>query len=287
MAKRKIRKKAKQNLHKNRRKKFLLRRFFVLAVLAIALLATGFYLKNKVAFYYAMYFQKFEHKKLKNSEEETARINRILSENTNKTFGIDISHYQREKDIKWDSLSVGNRTLPIEFVVMRSTMGNRSKDKNFQNFWIKAKEHNKIRGAYHFYRADEDPVFQANNFLAQVKLESGDLPPILDIEKIPKRKSKEALISDLKIWCKIVEEAYGEKPIIYTYYYYYKDYIKGEFDEYPLWLANYNDVPAPAPTDDWDFWQFTENGIVYGINSKVDVDIYNGSLWSLQRMTID
>lgn len=287
MAKRKVRKKAKRNLHQKRRKKFILRRYIVLAILAIALLATGFYLKNKVAFYYAMYFQKFEHKKLKNSETETARIDRILSENTNKTFGIDISHYQREKDIQWDSLSVGNRTLPIEFVVMRSTMGNRSKDKNFQNFWIKAKEHNLIRGAYHFYRADEDPVFQANNFLAQVKLESGDLPPILDIEKIPRRKSKEALISDLKIWCKIVEEAYGKKPIIYTYYYYYKDYIKGEFDDYPLWLANYNDVPAPAPTDNWDFWQFTENGIVYGINSKVDVDIYNGSLWSLQRLTID
>jgi len=287
MAKKIVRKKATRNLHRKRRKKFILRRYIVLAVLAIALLATGFYLKNKVAFYYAMYFQKFEHKKLKNSEVETARIDRILSENTNKTFGIDISHYQREKDIQWDSLSVGNRTLPIEFIVMRSTMGNKSKDKNFQNFWIKAKEHNKIRGAYHFYRADEDPIFQANNFLAQVKLESGDLPPILDIEKIPRRKSKEALIADLKIWCKIVEEAYGKKPIIYTYYYYYKDYIQGEFDDYPLWLANYNDVPAPAPTDNWDFWQFTENGIVYGINTKVDVDIYNGSLWSLKRMTID
>ncbi|MFC6267339.1 glycoside hydrolase family 25 protein [Frigoriflavimonas asaccharolytica] len=287
MAKRKIPKKTKRNIHKKRGKNFLLRRYIVLAILAIALFSTGFYLKNKVAFYYAMYFQKFEHKKLKNSETETARINRILSDNTNKTFGIDISHYQREKDIKWDSLSIGNRILPIEFIVMRSTMGNRTKDKNFQKFWIKAKENNLIRGAYHFYRADEDPVFQANNFLAQVKLESGDLPPILDIEKIPKRKSKEALIADLKIWCKIVEEAYGKKPIIYTYYYYYKDYIKGEFDDYPLWLANYNDVPTPAPTDDWDFWQFTENGIVYGINTKVDVDIYNGNLWSLKQMTID
>lgn len=287
MAKRKVRKSTKRNIHQKCRKNFLLRRYIVLAILAFALLFTGFYLKNKVAFYYAMYFQKFEHKKLKNSEIESARINKILSDNTNKTFGIDISHYQREKDIKWDSLSVGNRTLSIEFIVMRSTMGNRSKDKNFQNFWVKAKEKKLIRGAYHFYRADEDPVFQANNFLAQVKLESGDLPPILDIEKIPNRKSKEALIKDLKIWCKIVEEAYGKKPIIYTYYYYYKDYIKGEFDDYPLWLANYNNVPAPAPTDDWDFWQFTENGIVYGINSKVDVDIYNGSLWSLKRMTID
>ena len=152
MAKRKAPKKVKQKIHKKRRERFLLRRFLVLAALAIALLATGFYLKNKVAFYYAMYFQKFEHKKLKNKEVETARINKILSENTNNTFGIDISHYQVEKDIKWDSLSVGNGTLPIEFVVMRATMGNRSADKNFRKFWVKAKEHKKIRGAYHFYR---------------------------------------------------------------------------------------------------------------------------------------
>jgi len=149
------------------------------------------------------------------------------------------------------------------------------------------KKTRKIRGAYHFYRADEDPVMQANNFLENVKLESGDLPPVLDIEKIPSRKSKEQLIKDLKIWCKIVEETYDEKPIIYTYYHYYKDYLKGEFDDYPLWLANYNDVPQPSPNDDWDFWQFTENGIVYGINTKVDVDIYNGSLWSLKMMTVD
>lgn len=276
-----------KKIHSKRKKNWLFRREILLAILALALLGTGFYLKDKIAFYYALYFNKFEHKKLKNSEKETARINRILGENTRNTFGIDISHYQRIEDIKWDSLSVGNRTIPIKFVVLRATMGNRSADKNYTTFWNKAKEHQLIRGAYHFYRADEDPVRQANNYLEAVKLEEGDLRPILDIEKIPKRKSREEFISDLKIWLKIVEEAYGEKPIIYTYYYYYRDNLKGEFDGYPLWLANYNDVPAPSPDDDWNFWQFTENGIVYGINSKVDVDIYNGGLWSLKKLTID
>jgi lysozyme len=53
------------------------------------------------------------------------------------------------------------------------------------------------------------------------------------------------------------------------------------------WLANYNDVPSPSPDDRWDFWQFTENGIVHGINTKVDLDIYNGNSWSLKRLTLD
>lgn len=287
MAKRTVSQEKTRKIHQNRKKNWLLRREILLAVMALAFLATGFYLKEKIAFYYALYFNKFEHKKLSNSEFETKRINRITGDYADKTFGIDMSHYQKKEDIKWDSLSIGNRSIPIKFVVLRSTMGNKSTDRHFDDFWKLAKKHNLIRGAYHFYRADEDPVMQANNFLANVKLEEGDLPPILDIEKIPRRKSNKKLIEDLKIWCRIVEETYGEKPIIYTYYHYHKDFLKGEFDDYPLWLANYNDVPQPTPNDDWDFWQFTENGIVYGINTKVDVDIYNGSLWSLKRLTLD
>lgn len=287
MSPKKYTKKTAKNIHKSRRQNYFLRRKIVLLILVIALIGTGLYLKQSISYYYALYFNKFAHKKLKNSESETLRIQKIISNNLDKTYGFDISHYQNKEDIKWDSLSIGNKTIPLEFVVMRATMGNRNADKNFDEFWSSAKEHNLIRGAYHFYRADEDPVIQANNFLDNVKLESGDLPPVLDIEKIPKSKSKEKLIEDLKIWCKIVEETYGEKPIIYTYYHYYKDFLRGEFDGYPIWLANYNDVPEPSPEDQWDFWQFTENGIVYGINSKIDLNIYNGGVWSLKSLTLD
>lgn len=285
--KKKYTKKTAKNVHKQRRKNYFFRRKVVLVILIIALIGTGLYLKQSISYYYALYFNKFTHKKLHNNEKEALRIQRILGDNLDKTYGFDVSHYQNKEDIKWDSLSIGNKTIPLQFVVMRATMGNKSADKHFDEFWTQAKKHELIRGAYHFYRADEDPIIQANNFLANVKLESGDLPPILDIEKIPKRKTNKKLIEDLKVWCKVVEETYGKKPIIYTYYHYYKDFLKGEFDGYPLWLANYNDVPSPSPNDEWDFWQFTENGIVHGINTKVDLDIYNGSTWSLKRMTLD
>jgi lysozyme len=287
MSAKKYTKKTAKNIHKSRRKNYFLRRKIVLLILVIALIGTGLYLKQSISYYYALYFNKFAHKKLKNSESETLRIQKIVSNNLDKTYGFDISHYQNKEDIKWDSLSIGNKTIPLEFVVMRATMGNRNADKNFDEFWASAKEHNLIRGAYHFYRADEDPVIQANNFLDNVKLESGDMPPVLDIEKIPKTKSNKKLIEDLKVWCKIVEETYGVKPIIYTYYHYYKDFLRGEFDGYPIWLANYNDIPEPSPEDQWQFWQFTENGIVHGINSKIDLNIYNGGVWSLKSLTLD
>ena len=277
----------KRKLHKTRRKNYNLRRWIVLAILAVSLIFTGFFLKNKIAFYYAMYFNKYHHKNLKNDEKETARIDKIITEYNDKTFGFDISHYQKKEDIKWDSLTIANDGIKLDFVVMRATMGNRKKDKHFDDFWETSKKNELIRGAYHFYRADEDPVMQANNYLESVILESGDLRPVLDIERVPRRKSREKFIEDLKVWLKIVEDKYGEKPIIYTYYYYYKDHLKGEFDDYPLWLANYNDVMVPSPDDDWKLWQFTEKGIVKGINTKVDLNIYNGNLWSFKKLTLE
>ena len=279
--------KSTKKIHKNRRRNFLRRRLVLLVVLAVTFLVTGFYLKEKVAFYYAMYFDKFEHKKLKNNEREAARIDRIIGAYADKTFGIDISHYQNPKDIRWDSLSIGNRTIPLKFIVLRATMGNTSKDKNFEEFWRTAKKHNLIRGAYHFYRPDEDPVKQANNFLETVKLEEGDLLPILDIEKLPLKYTQKELNKNLKIWLKIVEEKYDKKPVIYTFYHYYKDNLRSDFDEYPLWLANYNNVPQPSADDDWKIWQFTENGIVYGINTKVDLNVFNGNIWSLKKLTVE
>lgn len=277
----------KRKLHKTRRKNYNLRRWIVLAILAVSLIFTGFFLKNKIAFYYAMYFNKYHHKNLKNDKKEAARIDKIITEYNDKTFGFDISHYQKKEDIKWDSLTIANDGIKLDFVVMRATMGNRKKDKHFDDFWETSKKNELIRGAYHFYRADEDPVMQANNYLESVKLESGDLRPVLDIERVPRRKSQEKFIEDLKVWLKIVEDKYGEKPIIYTYYYYYKDHLKGEFDDYPLWLANYNDVMVPSPDDDWKLWQFTEKGIVKGINTKVDLNIYNGNLWSFKKLTLE
>jgi len=34
-------------------------------------------------------------------------------------------------------------------------------------------------------------------------------------------------------------------------------------------------------------WQFTEKGIVKGINVKVDLNIYNGNSWSFSELKLD
>lgn len=281
------RKSAQKKLHEKRIFRWRFFRWVLLGVFGVMLLFTGLYLRQQINFFLSYFISEKKHIPLENTEKERQRIQKIISAYANQTFGMDISHYQKLEDISWDSLSIAKGSIPLKFVLLRATMGKRAKDKNFDIFWKKSREHGLIRGAYHFYRADEDPVLQANNFLESVQLESGDLRPVLDIERSPRRISREKLTENLKIFCKILEEKFGEKPIIYTYYHYYRDFLRADFQEYPLWLANYNDVTEPSPNDDWLFWQFTENGIVYGVDTKVDLDIFDGNIYSLKRLTLD
>lgn len=283
MSKRRYKRK---NKLKNKSNKALFWSFFSI-ISILAALIFGILKKDQIMFYYAMYFKNHQHKKLKNNPFEERRIHKIVEEYAGKTFGLDISHYQNRQDILWDSLTIAKGSISLDFIVLRATMGNNAKDKNFDFFWKKAKKHQLIRGAYHFYRPDEDPILQAESYLQKVDLRTGDLRPVLDIEKLPKRKSKEQYLKDIQTWLDIVEKTYGKKPILYTYYYFYKDNLRGKFDDYPLWLANYNDVLTPSKEDNWKIWQFTENGISDGVNVKIDLNIYNGTKKEMKELLLD
>ena len=280
-------KKKKKRVKPKKKKNYI---FVIISLSIIFLLGLGtlgYFYKNQIIFYYTMYFRPKAKNTLTNSDFETKRIDKIIKAYSHKTFGLDISHYQEQKDIDWERLTIFNEAIPLEFIILRATMGNDGKDKNFKIYWEKAKKHNLVKGAYHFYRPDEDPIAQANIYISVVKLQSGDIKPVLDIEKLPKKKSKEKFLQDIKIWLRLVERHYNEKPIIYSYYHFYKDYLRGHLDEYPLWLANYNDVPQPSDIDKWKIWQFTENGISDGINTKIDLNIYNGTLSEMKELMVD
>lgn len=237
--------------------------------------------RYRILSYYDLYFTPFTQKYQNNSEFEKAKINRVVSIHGDKVFGIDISHYQRRKDFNWEQLRINTHEIPIDFVVMRATMGTNGQDKNFKYFWKKTKENGYIRGAYHFYRPNEDPEKQANNFVNTIKLEKGDLLPILDIEQLPRNKNHKKLVNNIKIFLRLVERKYGVKPIVYTYHHFYLNYLVNEIDDYPLWLANYNNIAEPSM--DWHFWQFTEKGIIDGINTKVDLNVFNGDIDDIEK----
>lgn len=229
------------------------------------------------------YFSFKTHKTVKVDRATQARIVQVLSNHEGKTFGFDVSEYQG--DIDWEAVD-SIEDFKLDFVFIRATAGNDNVDNRFKENWKQAKKQGLIRGAYHYYRPDENSLEQAQKFIHTVRLSKGDLPPVLDIEKLPENQSLDRLKLGLKRWLTAVEKQYGVKPIIYSADKYHQDFLRKEFHEYTFWIANYN-FWIEEIKDDWQFWQFTEKAVIDGIPEKVDVNIYNGSPKMLEYSVIN
>ena len=198
--------------------------------------------------------------------------------------GIDISHYQGRID--WERLRNADvNKAPIRFIFIKATEGEELVDENFGDNFLRSRENCFITGAYHFYNADADPRRQAEHFIRTVKLSAGDLPPVLDVEKrggLPLETFRRNVLT----WLRLVEQHYGVKPVIYTGLKFRASYLShASFDDYPFWIAHYY-VEKLSYTGPWTFWQHTDGGKVDGIRGKVDLNIYNGSLSELMKITI-
>ena len=200
--------------------------------------------------------------------------------------GIDISHHQG--DIDWEELrdkGLINET-PIRFIMIKATEGATTVDENFKENFYQAREYGFTRGAYHFYSVYSSARQQANFFIKNVKLENGDLPPVLDVEQKPKYQTDAEFKASVMEWLETVESHYHVKPIIYTYYKFKLQYLSDPvFDQYPYWIAHYyvDKVEYEGP---WKFWQHTDVGRLPGIKGNVDFNIYNGSFYELRKLTI-
>ena len=200
--------------------------------------------------------------------------------------GIDISHHQGK--INWQKLKDHGLIdqFPVRFVMIKATEGATRVDNKFKENFHQAREYGFTRGAYHFYSVYSTAEAQANFFIRKVKLENGDLPPVLDVEHKPKNQTDEEFKQSVLQWLDIVEKHYGVKPIIYTYYKFKTRYLGDPiFDDYPYWIAHYY-VDKVEYDGKWKFWQHTDVGRLPGIKGNVDFNIYNGSMYDLRKMTI-
>ena len=200
------------------------------------------------------------------------------------TFGIDVSEYQGV--ISWLQVNEINEKQKVGFVIIRATAGDNRRDRFFTSNWRAARKNNILRGAYHYFRPNENSTNQANNFIKNVQLVAGDLPPILDIEKTSKIQSNENLVKGVQNWLKIVESHYGIKPIVYTGAHFYNDHLKNNLNDYLVWVANYNRVKNPLSSVPWIMWQFSDNGTASGIKGPVDLDLFKGSLSELKKYAL-
>ncbi|HRL71009.1 MAG: glycoside hydrolase family 25 protein [Flavobacterium sp.] len=259
-------------------------RYSIVAFFIVLMLGLGYHYRNGLSYYFG-----FKSDKISRANREAKRISdvrnfQVLEKHQGKSIGIDVSEYQGE--ISWSYVDTLENKHPLHYVFIRATVGKDRKDRKFEKNWLGAKENKMIRGAYHYYRPNENSLEQAELFIKTVTLQKGDLPPVLDIEKLPKNQSIANLKLGLKRWLHAVESHYGVKPIIYSGESYYEDFLKEEFGDYLFWIANYNFYREEI-AEDWLFWQFTEKASVPGIKGNVDVNIYNGDLQQLQFITVE
>ncbi len=199
--------------------------------------------------------------------------------------GIDVSKYQEVID--WESVKAMNvEDIRLQFAFIKATEGNVNEDRCFKKNWARAKEAGMVRGAYHFFLATKSGKTQAENFIATVELQPGDMPPVLDVEQSYGVKA-DKLRQRVKEWLETVENYYGVKPILYTNVDFYKQILRDEFDNYPLWVAHYLQKEKPRIYRDWHFWQYSEQGRVNGILYKVDFNVFNGDSTDFKNILIN
>ncbi|MEA5139265.1 glycoside hydrolase family 25 protein [Arcicella rigui] len=200
--------------------------------------------------------------------------------------GIDVSHHNGLidwRDVK--RMRFTRDDLKLQFCFLKATEGLTHADRQFERNWVQVKKSGLIRGAYHFFIPWREPVGQAKNFINSVSLEKGDLAPVLDIEQNSLKPDKQ-IIEEIETWLNIVEKHYHKKPIIYTNPSFYKKFIKGNFDEYPLWIADYsNETLKGYPSNLW-FWQHNQKGWCEGVKGTVDYNVFLGDEGDLEDLCL-
>lgn len=198
--------------------------------------------------------------------------------------GIDVSHHQASIDWK-DVQNMQVQQVKIGFSFIKATEGLNDMDSRFRQNWFYAKQSGLSRGAYHFFHAGKSGKAQADHFIETVRLEKGDLPPVLDIEQT--NGASDADIRQRAMdWLVRIETYYKVKPIIYTNVEFYERFLSPQFDRYPLWVAHYLVRDRPRIKRPWIFWQHNEKGHVNGINAFVDFNVFNGDSLDFRKLLI-
>lgn len=196
--------------------------------------------------------------------------------------GIDVSHYQDR--IEWTKV----HKVGINFAFIKASEGNTLVDKMFTCNWTAAGNLDVLRGAYHFFRPELDPLEQAKHFLKVLGKDPGELPPALDIEVLG-NLSPDEVIRRATHWMTYVESKLHCKPILYTGSAFWRYSVRDStaLRTHPLWIAHYTTAPGPRlPTawPKWTFWQFSQQGRVAGIKGDVDMNAFNGTAGDLYAM---
>ena len=203
----------------------------------------------------------------------------LLIANRYDVCGIDVSHYQGTID--WEKIE----QLDIDLAYIKATEGSSFVDENFSDNWEHAMKTSMFIGAYHFFSFESDGRTQAEHYIQTVGDLEGKLVPVVDVEYYGNKKKQELDKNKIKqeltdLLCTL-ESKYLKKPVIYTTYPAYHDFIRGSFDEYDLWIRNVYYSPNIDMKGKWIYWQYTDRAEFHayeGNEKYIDLNVYAGSM---------
>ena len=214
------------------------------------------------------------------------KINPLLAQNY-EVHGVDVSHYQGTID--WETLSQQN----LDFAVIKATEGSTHIDDRFEENWQAAEQTHLYLGAYHFFSFDSEGDRQAASYIDTGGNLDGKLAAVVDVEYYGNKKNnppaRADVVKNLGALLDALEQHYQIKPIIYTTFTVYNEYIKGEFEESPLWVRSIYCPPEVLFGNKWSFWQYMDTAMLDGYagdEKYIDVNVFRGTMEELEELVI-
>ena len=273
-----------------------MKRLYILLALLVALMGSGEVSAQRSRITKTRNHQRThrvvkKHRKARGKKKKTARLTRsrkvvavdprlndpnynpyLQCEDTcDHVHGIDLSHYQGE--VFWETVGQNTKTA---YVYLKATEGGDRIDERYEKNIDLAHRYGLKVGSYHFFRPKSPLHLQLQNFMTQCRPGEQDLIPMIDIETtggLPTDVFCDSLITFLAM----VEKAYRQQPLIYTYRNFYNKHLLGKLDDYKLMIAMYTpEEPVLDDRRDITMWQYTSKGRIVGVSGYVDKSRFMG-----------
>lgn len=190
----------------------------------------------------------------------------------NYIHGIDVSHHNGRID--WTQVAHDSQ---VGFVFIKCSEGANYIDDMYDYNQREARRNGLKVGCYHFFRPNVSAEVQFKNLMSIMDVKKQDLLPIIDVEVV-NGVSMPVFHARLEQLLKLVTQAIGRRPIIYTGKNFYNKYMSGgRYRDYKLMIAAYSfEEPTLNNNDDFVMWQYSASGRIKGIRGNVDQSRFVG-----------
>lgn len=192
--------------------------------------------------------------------------------------GVDVSDHNGSID--WSAVKQDGISFAMIRVGYRGAQeGILHEDANFDTNLEQAKNNGLDVGVYFFSSAINNAEIdeEVNVVLNKLSSYSINMPVVFDMEEFDQGGRIDSLTKQERTklalrFCKKIKQA-GYTPMIYgnmTWLYKWYDFDK--ISKYSIWMASYS-KHCPM-LDQFDIWQYSNTGVVNGIDGSVDLDLY-------------